>query len=309
MKVLKFDTGPDHLPRATRFLASAVDLSIADDDGMYVAGSDWHYLHCGASALNIILAAHGLADIPPPSSVLDFGAGAGRVTRWLRAAFPEAHISACDLRPEDMRFCRDHFGAEIWISGTDIAALSVPRRYDLIWVGSVLTHLSAPKARELIDKFLGWLNVSGVLVMSTIGRQAYTRRDSKGMAFIHERGWTSVVEGYAAHGYGYADYKNQAGYGLSLISLPWISTLVESLPSARLVLLAESVWDDLHDVVAVQSIAASPLAKVRVVPKAFRPAASALDWSRTALASQPTLSRAIQPLRSALRWVRQIRRA
>ena len=308
MKVLNFDTGADRLPRATRSLATAVDLSIVDDDGMYVAGSDEHYLHCGASALNIILAAHDLADLPPPSSILDFGAGAGRVTRWLRAAFPDAHISACDLRPEDMRFCGDRFRAETWVSGTDIAALSAPRRYDLIWVGSVLTHLSAPQARDLIDKFLGWLNVGGLLVMSTIGRKAYTRRNRGSMAFIHERGWTRVVEGYAADGYGYADYKDQAGYGLSLISLHWISALVESLPSARLVVLAESAWDDLHDVIAVQSIAASPLARVQVGSRALGSAASALDWGRTALASQPMLWRAVKPLRSALRWVRQARK-
>ncbi len=307
MKVLNFDAGLDRLPRATRSAATALNLGIAADDGMYAANADFHYLNCGASALNVILSAQQLAGVPSPASILDFGAGAGRVTRWLRAAYPDAHISACDLRPEDMRFCRDQFRAETWVSGTDIAALSAPRRYDLIWVGSVLTHLSQSQARDLINKFVGWLNVGGLLVMSTIGRHAYTRRDDGVMAFIHEQGWQRVVKGYVETGYGYADYRNETGYGLSLIRLSWISTLIEDLPSVRLVMLAESAWDDLHDVIAIQSIASSPLARAQVAPTVTRIATSVLDWSRAALVRRPMLWTATRPLRSVLRRARQTR--
>jgi hypothetical protein len=108
------------LPLATQRFLDCISLNLAVDDAMYF-NNDAHYLFAGASALNVIMAALQLADVPEPAKILDFGAGAGRVTRWLRAAFPTAALSACDIRAE--------------VSGTDIDALSSPGKYDLIWVG------------------------------------------------------------------------------------------------------------------------------------------------------------------------------
>jgi trans-aconitate methyltransferase len=88
--------------------------------------------------------------------ILDFGCGAGRVTRWLCAAFPEAEISVTDLRETDLEFCAKNFRVTPWLSGTEIDALQAPDRYDLIWVGSVLTHLSAAKSLNLLNKLIGW---------------------------------------------------------------------------------------------------------------------------------------------------------
>jgi len=131
----------ERLPVAAQPFANFVNPSLAPDDEMY-EGSDDHYISCGASALNLIMCALQ-ATQASPRAILDFGAGAGRVTRWLRAAFPSADIGACDLRERDMAFCRNQFQVETWISGIDIAALEAPNTYDLVWVSSVLTHLSA----------------------------------------------------------------------------------------------------------------------------------------------------------------------
>ncbi len=254
----------DVLPPAVRSLASAVDLTLSPDDGMYM-GNDVHYYECGASALNVILAAQTLAQVSAPSAILDFGAGAGRVTRWLRAAFPAATIGACDLRQQDLDFCGTQFRAETWISGVDIDALQAPRTYDLIWVGSVLTHLSAENTRRLIDKLLSWTNPDGILVMSTIGRVAQARKDNGGSDYIDPHIWEEIKSEYIAVGFGYADYVGQSGYGLSLTKLSWTSGLVENMPAARLMLLAEGVWDALHDIVAIQHKPAEGLRDARSI--------------------------------------------
>ena len=251
-KALQRFPGLEQLPPAVRPYAGALDLTLSADDGMYT-GDDPHYYECGASALNVILAAQALAQVTAPKAILDFGAGAGRVTRWLRAAFPAATINACDLRPQDLDFCRSRFHATTWISGVDIEALRAPGTYDLIWVGSVLTHLSAEKSRKLIDKLLSWTNPGGILVMSTIGRVARARRDNGGSDYIDPHVWEEIKNEYAAIGFGYADYLGQSGYGLSLTKLSWTAALVESLPTARLILLSEGVWDTLHDIVAIQN--------------------------------------------------------
>jgi cyclopropane fatty-acyl-phospholipid synthase-like methyltransferase len=73
---------------------------------MLAAGGHEHYFAVGKSALNVIQATLVLAGVNSPKTILDFGCGAGRVTRWLRAAFPDAKISACDTREEDLKFVR-----------------------------------------------------------------------------------------------------------------------------------------------------------------------------------------------------------
>jgi SAM-dependent methyltransferase len=245
---------PDNLalpPAAAPFLGS-VSLDLATDDGMF-HGNHAHYLSCGASALNVILGALMLAQVEPPRRVLDFGAGAGRVSRWLRAAFPTADIHTCDLREQDMRFNADAFRARTWTSGTDIDGLEAPATYDLIWLGSVATHLSPAKTEKLLDKMLSWSNPSGMVVMSLHGRYAYKRQSELGFDYIDAAAWELITQEYETTGYGYADYEGLSGYGISLSKPSWIAALVEGRPGIRLVMLAEKVWDDHHDVLAVQN--------------------------------------------------------
>jgi hypothetical protein len=78
-----------------RFYADRVDLRMAADDGMET--DDGLYFLVGASALAVIMSALGLGGGGDPGSILDFGSGAGRVTRWLKAAYPEAFLACCDL--------------------------------------------------------------------------------------------------------------------------------------------------------------------------------------------------------------------
>jgi SAM-dependent methyltransferase len=112
-----------------------VNRSLSPSDAMYGGNPD-HYFSVGSSALANIKNAVAIAETDP-HCVLDFGCGAGRVTRWLAAAFPQAEIEACDIRQADLKFVAETFGARIWVSGTDVAELKPPSSYDLIWVGSV----------------------------------------------------------------------------------------------------------------------------------------------------------------------------
>ena len=246
------------IPRFTEPYRNSVNLILAADDGMY-DGNDRHYLSCGASALNVILSTLRLADAPGPAAILDFGAGAGRVTRWIRAAFPKAAIDACDLRASDMEFCARTFGARTWISGTDIDSLEAPGTYDLIWVGSVITHLNGDKMVRLLDKLVSWTRPGGAIVMSFHGRYALVRQDSGEFRYnIDDQTWESIKSEYARSGYGYADYSGQQGYGISITKPSWMAATVENR-ELRLISLSERAWDDHHDILAVQARFAAPL--------------------------------------------------
>lgn len=225
--------------------------SISPLDGMF-HGNLEHYLACGESALRVLLSAISLGQSAPPKCILDFGAGAGRVTRWLKAHFPEANIHACDIRDQDMTFLRSTFGIEAWTVGVDVDALEFPSRYDLVWVGSVITHLSEHDTRTLISKLFSSCKPGGLLALSFHGQHAFERHERANIQYIHKYGWKRIKSAYLASGYGYADYVNQKDYGISIISTEWMIKFTSKIINSRLVLLSEQAWDNHHDVIVLQ---------------------------------------------------------
>src|SRR4029453_405200 len=126
----------------------AVNRHISPADQMLSGALDReHYFDCGRSALECINKALLIASIPPKriKRILDLPCGHGRVLRHLKAAFPEAEIAACDLLRDGVDFCSSTFGATAIYSCDEPEAIPLkPESFDLIWVGSLFTHLDAP---------------------------------------------------------------------------------------------------------------------------------------------------------------------
>ncbi len=76
--------------------------------------------------MNVISSAIELSGLSNVDSILDFGAGAGRVTRWLRAAYPNAHLSVTDVRADNLAFCVEEFGVSHWVSNLSAELLAAP---------------------------------------------------------------------------------------------------------------------------------------------------------------------------------------
>ena len=218
-------------------------------DGMYAGNAD-HYFGVGASALANIRRAVTAGNVDV-RHILDFGCGAGRVTRWLSAAFPEAKIDACDVRKQDVEFVASKWGARTWVSETEVETVSVPSAYDLIWVGSVFTHLPATKSIALFRKMTSWLNPDGVLILTTHGRRAEYFGGRTSMYGVIDH-WEKICLDFRSTGYGYADYPKLDGYGISLSSLAWWMSVVADVSGLTVVSAQESAWDDHQDAIAVQ---------------------------------------------------------
>jgi SAM-dependent methyltransferase len=256
MKIRQIDTEASailpRLPPATAHLLPRIERKILDGDLMF-AGDPVHYLSCGASALNAILAVLQSAQAPAPGAILDFGGGAGRVTRWLRVAFPDAALEVADLPGPNLEFQRAALGTATWDSSIDIASLSPPRSYDLIWAGSVITHLRELDSVALMRKLYSWLTPNGLVIASFHGRFARALGDATPDRYIAAASWRALTAQSEKVGYGFADYDpNSPGYGVSLCTLAWIAALGNQLANARIAFVAERGWDWHQDVVAFQ---------------------------------------------------------
>ena len=75
------------------------------------------------------------------TNILDLPSGYGRVMRFLKAEFPEAALTACDVIREGVDFCARTFGARAIYGKEDPSELELDERFDLIWCGSLLTHV------------------------------------------------------------------------------------------------------------------------------------------------------------------------
>jgi hypothetical protein len=125
--------------------------------------------------------------------------------------------------------------------------------FDLIWSGSVLTHLPAEKSIRLLERFLEWLAPNGVAVVSIHGRAVHKRlKEQKG--YLQREIIPVILEGYEGTGYGYSDYRGQSGYGVSLSNPSWTIKAAQSLAGCRIVAYSEQVWDNHHDILAIQRV-------------------------------------------------------
>lgn len=226
------------------------DRVIAAGDSMFRGDRDHYFAVAGDGLRACLHALQGAGHNTPPRRILDFGCGYGRVLRVLRAAFPSAELIASDMEHEGAEYCRTAFGAMNLPSSTRIREISQVHDIDLIWSGSVLTHLDAPEWRELFHYFRQALAPNGVAVITTHGRRmAHYMKQGRSYG-LRPEDTHRVLDQYHNSGFGYVDYPGQSGYGISLSSPTWI--IGQALTSdMRLAGYIEAGWDRHQDVLVL----------------------------------------------------------
>jgi SAM-dependent methyltransferase len=228
-----------------------VCLEIDRNDMMY-EGHATAYFSSGYSALFCIRQALERAGRTSVRAILDFGCGHGRVLRSLAAHFPDAALTAVDVNRRGVDFCAKKLGAKSIYSNYDFSNLVFREKFDLIWVGSLFTHLSAERWPKVLELLRAVLTENGLLIFSTHGRDAERRlRESPILFNLEPPRIRTILEGYDALGFGYSDYRKYPGYGVSLSSPRWVTQQLNNVGLVSL-LLQENGWDNFQDVWAVR---------------------------------------------------------
>lgn len=214
--------------------------------------ADDSYLDVGRSALKAIRFAQLAAGKEDFSSILDMPSGHGRVLRWLKAAYPEARLTACDLLTDGVDFCAETFGATPVYSTQFPTSDVFADRYDLIFVGSLLTHVDVPNWDHLIELWHSLLRPDGLLVVTTHGELAAER-----MRAGHNYGYADPAVKRSLRAYDHAGFMfleerlDNIDYGITLARADWTIQRLLRQSDFRLVMYGEALWHQHQDVAAV----------------------------------------------------------
>ena len=225
------------------------------------------YVQAGQSGMDAMRRALEICDrdLTEMTSVLDLGCGFGRVLRFLCSHVESWKITACDLDARAVAFCAAELGAHPLVSKPDLGAVPFGT-YDLVWSGSLLTHLPESASDAFIALLPKLLKPSGVAVISFHGEHSlgslenlYSGDHADEARAIREEVGSRGVS-YRAYGERSVGYDDEGDYGMA-----WHRW--EYLEKRNLALNGDAVsavghlprgWDDHHDVAIFQARAAHP---------------------------------------------------
>jgi len=242
------------------YVARGVNLSFDPNDKENQLDEDWkidEYLNVGADALRVIIGAliRGLYDVP--KTILDFPCGSGRVSRHLKSFFFESRIFACDLYDYHVDFCVNELGTEGILSKENFDELDFGQQFDLIFCGSLLTHLPEDLFRSALRLVSRSLSDRGVAIITLCGR--YSTYLQKRWKHVDDRLFAIAEAAFLETGFGYVDYSDQvrskfdrqARYGFSMSQPNWVIKLAEQDYDTRILDYIERDWNNHQDVLVI----------------------------------------------------------
>jgi SAM-dependent methyltransferase len=236
--------------RFRAYQSSYVRQEISEYDDMLdnrAPGAIEHYFSVGRSAIDIIV--RGMISVGRTDfeTILDLPCGGGRVTRHLAAFFPEAKLFVGELNHDKRRFVAEMFDAEIVETASDFSDEPM-RRYDLIFVGSLLTHFDAELFRRALNWFISALAPGGLLIATLHGRRHLHHHD----ATYRDPRWEGVRQDYLDHRFGFRAFDSSPSYGANIVAPSWVLQLIEADSGTRIVSFEEAAWDDNQDALILQ---------------------------------------------------------
>ncbi|MFN7054628.1 class I SAM-dependent methyltransferase [Hyphomonas sp.] len=234
------------------YLQAEIDMTLSPEESM---GNEWYagVGESGAKAVTLACMSSWLSDV---RTVLDMPCGHGRVLRHLVKLFPGAVFDACDIDKPGIEFCASQFGATPILSKARPEDVAFPRKYDVIWIGSLFTHTTQDLTLRWIRQLASHLTEAGIIVATFHGR--FSALNGEAFGYIEPPIWRKIVKGYERGGYGYQNYSQPAhdgnvpgDYGISLSKASHILALIEQMKDLRIFNYIERGWAGHHDVLVI----------------------------------------------------------
>lgn len=153
------------------------------------------------------------------ATVLDYGAGWGRLTRMLLRFVPEDRIRACDAWPQTVDIF-DGLGFRFPCDLVEPVPRSLPYERDSIdvaWLFSVLTHLPADASAAVMGALLPVVRPGGI-VIATIRPEGFWRTNP----LVKERGATDeLVAAHRRDGFAHLPHPTAPVWGDSSMSVEY----------------------------------------------------------------------------------------
>lgn len=240
----------DHSVNCTISARDAMYRAVPDEEGYLRAGN-----RAGKTATDKVRLALELAEISP-KNILDYGCGHGRVLRWFQSFWPDANLTAADVTTDQIKFCAETFGADPFLIDESFANIRLPSEYDLIWLGSILTHMDRTGWRSLIDSLIKHVSFDGVLCFSFAGRRVYEMLEGGnrwGISDEQEPAALEAISDYESSGFGFLQQRESQGqaWGRSIVNPEWVLRFCFER-GGKVVLFSEQAYARRQDIVCVQ---------------------------------------------------------
>lgn len=230
--------------------------TISPKDSMALGvDSEKIYYWMGFTAVDSILeilktAGKSVSDV---KNILDFACGYGRVCRALRATFPHSAITACDIEREGANFCAKHFGATPAYSSEKSDGVHIDGTFDLIWVGSLFTHLPEKDWMAYLRFLGGLLKPGGILTFSVAGKFVYDMAVSGDYFGLLASDMPNIERDYKTNGFAYAKYPvsvtSYGNIGRTFVSESWVRAAVSNVQDLDLICMIERGYSRRQDVI------------------------------------------------------------
>lgn len=109
-------------------------------------------------------------------SFLEFASGHGRFTRHLVKAIGAEKVTASDVVTDAVDFARETLQVEAFLSATRPEDLACPKRYDVVFVLSLFSHLPESSWSRWLVRLYDCVAPGGLLVFTTHGEEAVRRQ-------------------------------------------------------------------------------------------------------------------------------------
>lgn len=195
------------------------------------------YMYGGKEAVQVIENVIGAAGktLEGVRSFLDFACGYGKSTRFLVQGLAPDRVWVSDIYTGAVDFQRAHLGVNGFYSAINPDDVIFPRKYEIIYVGSLFSHLAAPQFKAWLARLYEVLEDDGVLIFSTHGES------------VQPLSSESAEDGYMFIPQSESRSLDKNEYGSSTVTEQWVRNLAAELRISRVHYLESELWaQDVH---------------------------------------------------------------